>query len=216
MRKIGGKSLVVVAAAVSILVVVALVGGCSGKRDVKDGEVAATVNGISIYFDEVEEEYASLGLAQREGISKADALSFVIEREILYRQAVKEGLKATKEERQQAYEKLLLESNVTEGELARQLAARNSSVERLKASLRRQILINKLIDKVARKSYIIKKEEVEAVYNSGNFMSSGVSFEAAQKGIVDILTAQRQRAGTEAYVQGLKDSANVLIVAVPG
>lgn len=210
-----GKTAAVIATA---LIAVILIAGCTGKGtgSVKKGDVAATVNGASIYFGEVEEEYASLSAAQRESLSKADALSFVIEREILYQQAVKERLTATEKEQQDAYGKLLLESNVTEQELARQLAARNSSVERLKAALRRQILINKLIDKVARKSYIIKKEEVEAVYNSGNFMSAGVSFEAAQEGIVDMLTAQRQRAGTEAYIRGLKDSAKVVIVAVPG
>lgn len=206
------------AAIASALIAVILIAGCTGNGagNSKKGDVAATVNGVSIYFDEVEKEYTSLGPAQRESLSKADALSFVIEREILYQQAVKERLTATWKEQQQAYELSLLESNITEKELASQLAERNSSVERLKADLRRQIIINKLLDKVARKSYIIKKEEVEAVYNSGNFMSSGVSFEAAQKGIVDMLTAQRQRAGTEAYIQGLKDNAKVVIIAVPG
>ncbi len=215
MGKIGSKSLVFVAA-VAILVVVAIVGGCSGKRDVKDGNVAATVNGASIYFDEVNGEHASLSAEQKESISKADTLSFVIEREILYQQAVKEGLKATEEEQQQAYEKLLLESNVTEQELAGQLAAGNSTVERLKATLQKQILINKLLDKVAKKSYIIKKEEVKAYYGASGLSSSGVSFEAAEKGIVDLLTAQRQKAETEAYIQGLKDKAEVVIIAVPG
>lgn len=218
MEKIGSKSSVFVAAAVAILVVVALVGGCTGKgtSESKKDNVAATVDGISIYFSEVNGEYASLSAEQKEGISKADTLSFVIEREILYQQAVKEGLKATKEEQQQAYGLVLLESNVTEPELVEQLAARNSTVERLKATLGKQIMINKLLDKVAKKSYVIKKEEVEAVYDSGNFMSAGVSFEAAEKGIVDLLTAQRQRAGTEAYIQGLKDKAKVVIIAVPG
>ncbi|MBI2143159.1 SurA N-terminal domain-containing protein, partial [Candidatus Woesearchaeota archaeon] len=139
MEKIGGKSSVFVAA-VAALVVVALAGGCSGKLDTKDENVAATVNGAKIYFGEVNDEYASLSAEQREGVSKADTLSFVIEREILYQQAVKEGLKATKEEQQQAYGQLLLESNVTEPELAGQLAARNSSVEKLKVWLEKQIL----------------------------------------------------------------------------
>jgi hypothetical protein len=218
MEKIGSKSSVFVAAAVAILVVVALVGGCTGKgtNESKKDNVAATVNGASIYFGEVNEEYASLSAEQKASISKADTLSFVIEREILYQQAVKEGLKATKEEQQQAYGLLLLEKNVTEPELAGQLAARNSSVERLKSALGKQILINKMLDKAAKKSYVIKKEEVEAVYNSGNFMSAGVSFEAAQKGIVDLLTAQRQAAEREAYIQSLKDNAKVVIIAVPG
>ena len=211
------KTSAVVIAVIAALVAVILIGGCAGKGTNGSKEnVAATVNGVSIYFGEVNEEYASLSAEQRESISKADTLSFVIEREILYQQAVKEGLKATKEEQQQAYELLLLENNVTEPELVEQLAARNSSVERLKAALRKQILINKVLDKAAKKSYVIKKEEVEAVYNSGNFKASGVSFEAAQKGIVDLLTAQRQKAEREDYIQSLKDKAKVVIIAVPG
>ncbi|MBI2143001.1 hypothetical protein HYU20_01515, partial [Candidatus Woesearchaeota archaeon] len=108
-----------------------------------------------------------------------------------------------------------LESNVTEPELAGQLAARNSSVEKLKVWLEKQILINKLLDKVAKKSYIIKREEVEAVYSTSDFRSRGVSLENAEKAIVDMLTAQRQRAGTEAYIKSLKDKAKVVIIAVP-
>ena len=206
-----------VAVAIAALVAVVIIVGCTGKGTNGSKEnVAATVNGASIYFGDVNEEYASLSAEQRESISKADTLTFVIEREILYQQAVKEGLKATKEEQQQAYGLLLLEKNVTEPELAGQLAARNSSVERLKATLQKQILINKLLGRIAKKSYIIKKEEVEAYYNASGLSFRGVSFEAAEKGIVDLLTAQRQEAEREAYIQSLKDNAKVAIIAVPG
>ena len=218
-------------AAVALLLII--VAGCmTAKPEGQAREVAATVNGEPVYFDDVNEFYSYQSLAEQARLSKADALSLVIEREILTQEAVKRGFTATKDEIGKDYIAFLSMNNLTEPELGSNLAAKNSSTARLKDSLAKRIVINKLLDRIAKKSYVIKKEEVEAVYNSGtipqqaecaighspicNFKSAGVSFEAAEKGIVDLLTAQRQRADTEAYVQGLKDNAKVAIIAVPG
>jgi hypothetical protein len=68
----------------------------TNEADVR--EISATVNGARVYFDDVEKEYDSLSPEQKITITKADALSFVIERRILYQEAVKNGLKATESE----------------------------------------------------------------------------------------------------------------------
>ena len=210
-----------VSAAVIILfavVAVALLGVCSSDKVNPEGkgrEVAALVNGANIYFDDVNDEYAALTPEQRANITKADALSFLIEREVLYRQALKEKLVATDEEVDSEYSYFLLTSNLTEAQLKEQLATRNSSVEKFRAILKKQVLISKLLDKKVPVQFIIKREEVEAAYNSSMFPSSGIPLEKVEKNIIDAITASRQREQRAAYIEFLKDQADILIVAVP-
>ena len=200
------------------VVALAFLGGCSSDKVNPEGkgrEVAALVDGANIYFDDVNDEYAALTPEQRANITKADALSFLIEREVLYRQALKEKLVATDEEVNQEYTYFLLAANLTEAELKGQLDVRKSSLEKFKVALKKQVLISKLLDKKVPVQFIIKREEVEAAYNSSMFPSSGIPLEKVEKNIIDAITASRQREQRAAYIEFLKDQADILIVAVP-
>ncbi len=221
MKKADCKDTTVTSATICLILVItvlaALTGGCTAGKtspEQKSREVAALVNGARIYFDEVNEEYASLAPEQRDGVTKADALSFLIEREILYQEALKEGLKATAEEVENEYLVFAALGNLTEAELKSQLAARNSSVEKLKSALTKQVLIGKLLDKKVPRKFVIRHEDAEAVYNA-SFRKTGLSFEQTEKTIVELLSAQRQKTDRERYIDSLKETADVLIVAVP-
>ncbi|MBI2580363.1 SurA N-terminal domain-containing protein [Candidatus Woesearchaeota archaeon] len=196
-----------------------LLSGCAQdsvkeKQSEKVREIAALVNGARIYFDEVNEEYASLAPEQRDGVTKADALSFLIEREILYQEALKDGHKAKTEEVDNEYAVFTALGNLTEAELKSKLAERNSSVEKLKSALMKQVLIIKLLDKKVPRKFVIRHEDAEAVYNT-SFRQTGLSFEQSERTIVELLSAQRQKADRERYINSLKEKADVLIVAVP-
>ena len=210
---------VLFAAALMLVLAVALASGCSvfggGKGAQPSREVAAIVNGQNIYVDELNKEYASISPAQQESITKSDALSFMIEREILYQEAAKQGLQATADEIKQDYELYILESNITETQLKFQLAGNQSSIDEFKATLKKQILINKLFGKMIPSQYVIKHEEVEALYNASKFPSLNISFDQAQKTLIGYLDAQHQRTARDAYISSLKDKADVLIVTVP-
>ena len=209
---------VLFALAAVLILAVALVGGCAifgSKSNTPSREVAARVNGGNIYIDDVNDEYASLTPGQQAKITKADALSFLIEREILYQEAVKQGLKVTDDELKQEYELYLLENNFTESQLKLELANSHSSLEKFKAALKKQVLINELLDKKIPNQGVIKHEEVEALYNASRFPQLNISFSQAEKTLVDILNAQRLKAARDAYIEALKSKADVLIVAVP-
>ena len=209
---------VLFAMAAVLILVVALAGGCAifgSKGNTPSREVAARVNGGNIYVDDVNDEYASLTPGQQAQITKADALSFLIEREILYQEAVKQGLKVTDDEFKQEYELYLLENNLTESQLKLELANSHSSLEKFKATLKEQVLINKLLDKKIPNQGVIKHEEVEALYNASRFPQLNISFGQAEKTLVELLNAQRQKAARDAYIEALKSKADVLIVAVP-
>ncbi len=207
-----------VAAIIFAVVVAAAISGCaifSGGEAGSSREVAALVNGEKIYFDDVNDEYALLPLDQQASVTKADVLSFLIEREVLYQAAVKEGLSATDAEAKQEYEFYLLGSNQTEAQLKFQLAAGGSSVEKFKLALKKQILINKLLDKKVPNQFIIKHHEIEALYNASRFQFLNISFDKAEKSLVELINAQRLRAARDAYIDALKNKADVLIVGVP-
>lgn len=221
MKKADGKKSAAASAVICgillIIALAALIGGCArGKIEPgeRGREVAALVNGARIYFDDVNAEYDSLAPEQKDSITKADALSFMIEREILYQEALEEGLKASPEEVDSEYLVFAALSNLTEAEMKSQLAAKNSSVEKLKSTLMKQVLISKLLDKKVPRQFVIRHEDVEAVYNA-SFREKGLSFEQSEKAIVEILSAQRQKTDREKYIESLKDKADVLIVAVP-
>lgn len=214
------RNFVIMALTIVAIVVAAAISGCAifgrGGEPVSSREVAALVNGEKIYFDDVNEEYALLSPEQQASITKADALSFLIERKILYQETVKEGLKATDAEVKQEYEFYSQANNLTESELKFQLAAGGSTIEKFKLALKKQILINKLLDKNVPSQFVIKHEEVEALYNASRFPLMNVSFDKAQKSLVEFLNSQRRLASREKFVEALKSKADVLIVSVPG
>ncbi len=204
--------------AAALLIAALLVfAGCKGKGpSAGEGkEVAALVNGEKVYMNDVNSEYASLSPAQKESFTKSDALSFLIEREILYQEARKQGITVTSDELDQEYNFYLLANNITGPGLEIQLEAINSSISRLKGNIMKQVMINKLFEKAIPRQFVIKHQEAEAVYKSGGFASLNISLEQAEKSIVDFLTAQRQEKERKVYVEGLKAKADVLIVAVP-
>lgn len=206
-------------ALVVIMVIAAvLLSGCGEKSTpgVGSREISALVNGEKIYMDDVNEEYASLTSLQQESITRADALSFIIEREVLYQEAVGQGMDASGKEVDDEYGFFLMANNISDSELKARLAGRNSTVERLKATLRKQIMINKLFDQAIPRQFIIRSSEVEAIYNSSNYGALGITLEQAEKSIVEFITAQRQAAERTAFIERLKDEADVLVVAVPG
>ncbi|HLD97204.1 MAG TPA: SurA N-terminal domain-containing protein [Candidatus Nanoarchaeia archaeon] len=201
-----------------VIVAAAVLSGCAIFRSGDSGpsrEVAALVNGEKIYFDDVNEEYAFMPPEQQASIAKADALSFLIEREVLYQAALKEGLSATNAEVKQESEFYFQESNQTEAQLKVKLAAAGSSAEKFNLAMRKQVLINKLLDKKVPNQFVIKHEEVEALYNASRFPLLNISFDEAQKSLVELINTQRLVASRNVYIESLKDKADVLIVGVP-
>ncbi|MEK6854071.1 MAG: SurA N-terminal domain-containing protein [Nanoarchaeota archaeon] len=224
MEKTNCKTTATTSAIICIILLIftlaALIGGCArGKAESgpegKAREIAAMVNGVRVYFDEVNEEYATLTPLQQANLTKADALSFVVEREILYQEAVRQDLNASGNEVALEYYNFLASHNLTESDLEEQLSARNSGLERFKLTLKKQLLINKLLDKKIPRQFIIPREEVEAFYSTGSFSSRGLSFNQSENAIVELLTALKSEEARQKYISLVKDRADIVIVAVP-
>jgi hypothetical protein len=208
-------SIAVAIVAVAVLLSV-LLSGCSNKVPLENKQIAAMVNGEKIYFDDVNEYYNVYFTPQQQvTMTKADALSLVIEREILYQEAAREKFTATDEEISKEYKSYLSSSNQTESRLGKDLQAKNSSISNFKRDIGKRIAIGKLMATIIPQKFIIKHEEVEAVYNASKLNASGVTFDQAQQEIINAITLQKQQAYEASYIDALKQKANVLITGVP-
>ncbi len=201
--------------AILAIAMLALSGCAKEKAEVGGREISAIVNGEKIFVDEVNSEYETLTPEQQKSITKADALSFIIERKILSQEAGRQKIGASDNEVNYELELYLRANNITEVELKRMLAERSSSIEDFKGVLRQQIAINKLLDKVVPTNFAIKRGDVERAYNASGLAARNISFNQSELSLVQLLKDQMQITAKSEYIESLKSKADVLIVAVP-
>jgi peptidyl-prolyl cis-trans isomerase SurA len=143
--------------------------GC--KHDVEHGpDVWATVNGQEIKRDDVDKYYRTRVNPEGQEPSQEEALSLklnvldeLINNEILLERAKKLNLEASDGEVEDKFTEL--KSPYTEEEFQRQLKERNVSVSDLKADLRRQLSITKLLNREVVAKITITDQDVTDFYN---------------------------------------------------
>lgn len=133
--------------------------------------VAAVVNGHSITNAELDKTYQSQYPQQVEGSSpdqvqmqKLDVLGSLINAELLMERAEKLGLTAVDSDVESEFNKM--KAPYTKEEFDRQLAARKMSVDDLKSQLRRQLTIDKVINKEITSHITITDSDVANFYNA--------------------------------------------------
>jgi peptidyl-prolyl cis-trans isomerase SurA len=144
--------------------------GC--KHDVEHGpDVWATVNGQEIKRADVDKYYRTRVNPEGQEPSQEEALSLklnvldeLINNEILLERAKKLNLEASDGEVEDKFTEL--KSPYTEEEFQRQLKERNVSVSDLKADLRRQLSITKLLNREVVAKITITDQDVTEFYNA--------------------------------------------------
>lgn len=133
--------------------------------------VAAQVNNHSITYAELDKIYKSQYPQQAAGSSedqmmmqKLDLLSSLINSELLWQRAEKLGLIAKDDEVDTELNKM--KAPYTKEEFDRQLAARKLNLDDLKAQLRRDLTIQKLINKEITSKIAITDSDVNNFYNA--------------------------------------------------
>ena len=152
---------------VALLAIFAL--AACNKQAAPSADVWATVNGKEIRKEEVEKFYRS---SQQEGPApsleetntmKLNILDELINQEILLERAQKLGLEATDGEVEDKFTEN--KSPFTEDEFQRQLKERGMTVDDLKRGLRRQISIQKLINREVVSKISITDQEINDYFN---------------------------------------------------
>ncbi len=153
----------------ALLTAVVCAGGC--KKQAPPGpDVWATVNGKEIKKEEVNKYYRSRANPEAQEPSQDEALSLklnildeLINNEILLERARKQGLEASDGEVEDKFTEF--KSPYTEDEFQRQMKERGVTVDDLKRDLRRQLSIQKLINREVVAKISITDQDVNDFYN---------------------------------------------------
>ena len=152
------------------LLAVACVASCNRQAQ-HSPDVWAVVNGKEIRKDEVEKYYRTRINPEGQAPSQEEALSLklnvldeLINNEILIERAKKLNLEASDGEVEDKFTEL--KSPYTEDEFQRQLKERGVSVDDLKRDLRRQLSIQKLLNREVVAKISITDQDVAEFYNS--------------------------------------------------
>ena len=153
-----------------VSVVLSGLAGCS-QTERHAPDVWAVVNGTEIRRDDVEKYYRSQVNPEAQKPTQEDSLSLklnvveqLINNEILLERAKKLNLQASDGEVEDKFTEL--KSPFTEDEFQRQLKARGMSVDDLKRDLRRQLSIQKLLNREVAAKITITDQDVTDFYNS--------------------------------------------------
>ena len=129
-----------------------LVAACGGCKRTVSSDVAATVNGRPITYTEVDRLLATQVPSTQVKANddqtrelKLEMLRTLIDAEIMLQKAEKEGLQATDSDVDAKYNEL--KAPYTQDEFKRQLTARHMTETDFKAQLRRDLSIQKLLNK---------------------------------------------------------------------
>lgn len=147
--------------------------GKPGKSsEVKKDEAAAAVNGKVIKFEEVERAIKSQAKGQESKLSplelaqaRLQVLEQLIQQEVMYQKAKSEQTIPTDDDVIAELNKMKTNSGVSKEEFEKKMEEAGETEDTLREKLKRELAINKLIDKVAGKVEPPSNKEIEDFYN---------------------------------------------------
>jgi peptidyl-prolyl cis-trans isomerase SurA len=176
------RSLPATLAAVMVLFI------CGCKRATPDN-VAATVNGRTITYAELDKKYQSTFMSSTErpsddqmAIQKLEVLRSLVDNEIMLQRAEKLGLMATDADVESKFTEL--KAPYTQEEFQRQLASTKMTVEDMKQQLKRDLSVQKLFSKEITSHISISDRDVTDFYNANK---SSFNFPEAQIHLAQIM-----------------------------
>jgi peptidyl-prolyl cis-trans isomerase SurA len=154
----------------AILAALAVLSLCGCKRATPDN-VAATVNGRTITYAELDKKYQSTFMSSTErpsddqmAIQKLEVLRSLVDNEIMLQRAEKLGLMATDADVESKFTEL--KAPYTQEEFQRQLASTKMTAEDMKQQLKRDLSVQKLFSKEITSHISISDRDVTDFYNS--------------------------------------------------
>jgi peptidyl-prolyl cis-trans isomerase SurA len=161
---------------------------CGCKRATPDN-VAATVNGRTITYAELDKKYQSTFMSSTErpsddqmAIQKLEVLRTLVDNEIMLQRAEKLGLMATDADVESKFAEL--KAPYTQEEFQRQLASTKMTVEDMKQQLKRDLSVQKLFNKEITSHISISDRDVTDFYNTNK---SSFNFPEPQIHLAQIL-----------------------------
>jgi peptidyl-prolyl cis-trans isomerase SurA len=133
--------------------------------------VAASVNGRNITTSELDHQYATQFMnpsqktsSDQDALQKLELLRSLIDNEILFQSAEKQGLLATDADVDQRLNEM--KAPYTQEQFQQQLASRKMTMDELKTQLRRELSISKLLNKEVASRISVSDKDIEGFYRS--------------------------------------------------
>ncbi len=157
-----------------------ILSGCPGGTpsntttggNIDPNEAAATVNGKAIKLEEVERLIKQQGQGQEAKLSplelaqaRLQVLQGLIQDEVLFQKAEKEGTVPTDEEVKTEYNRLVTSSGKSQEQFLKDLQAVNETEVSLREKVKKQLAVKKLEERITGKVEPPKDSEIDAFYN---------------------------------------------------
>lgn len=126
---------------------------------------AAIVNGEIIKMTELDSLYNSIPAQYKLFTNRGSLLDSLIEREIVYQEAKKQGIKIDRKEAEKYVNQAKLSSGLTDEQFAQKLKEQNRTEEELVEDYMEQLIIKGFIDKTILSTIQITDEEINKYYN---------------------------------------------------
>lgn len=140
---------------------------------VNPGDAAASVNGKTIKMEEVERVIKQQGQGQEGKLSplelaqgRLQVLDGLIQQEVMYQKAEKEGVLPKDEDITVEFNKLKQQSNLTQEKFDEEMKKAGQTEASIRESLKKQLAIKNLVERISSKVEQPKDAEVEAFFNS--------------------------------------------------
>jgi foldase protein PrsA len=158
------KILPVILAIVIVIAVVAVFAWIKLKP--ATGVIVATANSQPIYQSEIDDLYNRLPLQYQQLLTRQQLLNQTIARDLLLQAADKEGIVVTDKEVNELIDSLIAQSGSTRAQVQQQLASRNLTIADMVSEYKKQIAINRLLNKTVYSSVQVSDDEVTSFYNN--------------------------------------------------
>jgi Parvulin-like peptidyl-prolyl isomerase len=147
-------------------------GGTSGGANAGDNETAATVNGKAIKMEDVERAVKQQAQGQESRLSplelasaRLQVLESLIQQEVMFQKAEKENAVPTDEEITAEINKEKTQSGKSADQIEKDMRDSGMTEPALREQVKKQLAIQKLVDKITGKIEPPKDAEIEAFYN---------------------------------------------------
>ena len=134
------------------------------KSMVDDSEIAV-INGKVIMLSELNKLYSSMPSEYKATVTKKNLLSQLIESEVLYQEAQKDGVTVNKEEAENYILLAKTSSGLTEEQFAEKLKEQQTTEEELKQQYAKQLTIKAFLNKNLIEKVLISDSEIKKYYS---------------------------------------------------
>src|SRR6185503_7186406 len=146
-------------------------GPSTGSGGVDPNETAASVNGKAIKMEDVERAVKQQAQGQEAKLSalelasaRLQVLQGLIEQEVMFQKAEKEGTVPTDEEVSSEFNKRMQQSQLSKDEFDRQMKNAGFDDKSLREQLKRELAIQKLVDKITSRIEAPNDAEIEQFF----------------------------------------------------